>query len=465
MSAQPRRPRRWLLGSLGVLALALGAWLIADRGQPHFQGRSVRAWFRQTYRSSDGSWGIGETASWYEARLAFLEMGTNAVPFLVREAFRFRRNSPLRTKLREVSKEMPEWAPRGAFTPYHEIQNQAVRLLRALEPPASVLVPLLQPHFESTDANRFVQANMLLGSVGEGADSVVPRLLETVSHTTNRFARNAAWQSLRQIGVRDRKVLNAILETGRSEQDPDFLFLGFVPWIGEFGPAGSPVLPILEPWLSHTNFLHRIRSALAIVAIDPGHSNAWKVLADAASPDPNSPEADKFIEGLCEAVSRSSPRSDQRLANLLVPLAQRELAAWNSQGASFRAINALQRVAPETTRTLLEAQLARSDDSRIHAARILLTLDRNHTAATKTLIDAGAAPRLDSLQYLGEASSTNRLAIEALEAVVHGKDGPEPQFPSGSPQARAVEQAKAALARIRYREAREARGLKDGDWR
>ncbi len=464
-STQPRRPPRWVLVPLGVVLLAVGAWLVGDRGQPHFQGQPIRAWFRQTYRNSLASWGFGESSAWYEARLAFLEMGTNAVPFLIKEAFTFRPDSPLRTQLHDVFRELPEWAGRGAFTPYSEIQDQAVRLLRALEPPANVLVPLLQPHLESTNETHRVQATILLGSVGEGAGSVVPQLLQTATTSAHRLARAAAWQSLRQIGIEDADVLSALLAIGLLEMDSEVPFHLFLSWIGEFGSQGAPAVPILEPWLGHTNLDRRVRSALAIVQINPSHSNVWQLLTVAAAPDSEGPKEPDSRGALLNAVSRMAPQSNDRLADLIEPLAQREIADWNARNASFRAVNALQRIAPERTKTLCEPQLARSGDIRIHAARILLCLDRDHPAATETLVQAIPDLRPDQLSILGEASSTNRLAIEALEGVVAGKGGPEPQPPSSVVQKRAVESAKAALARIRYREAREARGLKDGDWR
>jgi len=68
------------------------------------------------------------------------------------------------------------------------------------------------------------------------------------------------------------------------------------------------------------------------------------------------------------------------------------------------------------------------------------------------------------LWALGEASSSNRIAIAALEEVVAGRRGPSPYFQQYTPVEWARAEAKAALARIHYREARAARGLPEEWW-
>lgn len=480
-AASPSSRRRLGLSSLltGLGLAVLVGWValrFQDRGEAQYQGKSVRSWFRQVYRAETFSFGPSGSAKGYEARIAFLEMGTNAVPFLVREAFTFRPDTFLRTNLYELFREVPEWAGRGAFTPNSEINQHSTRLLRAMRPPADVLLPLLRPHLDGTNRFEVPQALILLGMVGPGAESVVPQLLQVATNTAMPANQGFAWQSILQLGARASNALPAVLDKLHSLPGSASRS-GWLSWISELGQAALPAVPLLEHWLSLTNIQERdgIQTALTLVHLDPNHREAWRVLNQAADLSSNKRTLDGPRETLCDVVVRGGRQPNPRLAALIEPLARFEVAAWNPRGASFRAVQALERAAPDRAKILYESLLNQPQSASIHAATSMLRVDRNHEEATRALIAAiPAGPNANGMPIwaLGDASSSNRIAMAALEDVLAGRKGPTDyntfQAPTETAKKRAIERARqeaeVALARIRYREARAAHGLPEGDW-
>lgn len=397
-------------------------------------------------------------------------MGTNAVPFLVREAFTFRPDRFPRTNLYQLFLELPEWAGRGAFTPYSVVQHEATRSLRALRPPADVLLPWLQPQLESTNQFHARQALFLLGTIGPGGEFTLPRLLRFATNSTDSLARNIAWQSIRLMGVRASNALPAVLELIQPTVASNRMASAFLDWIAELGPAAATAVPTLESILGSTtdDYPARVRTAVALVSIDPANEAAWRMLthaADLSSRDADAADISRIP--LCEAVSRAPRRPHPGLAALIEPLARLETSTWSPRGASFRAVSALERIGPDRAKILYESLLDQPGVGVLHAASGLLRVDPNHEAATRLLIEAIPAGRNTGampLWALGYASSSNRLAIAALEEVVSGRHGPSTYFQQYTPVEQAKQEARIALGRIRYREARAARGLPEGEW-
>jgi len=240
-------------------------------------------------------------------------------------------------------------------------------------------------------------------------------------------------------------------------------------WIAELGPVAGQAIPVLESWINRTNLNDqaRIATALALIHIDPGHRTALRILTDAADLSSDKKTLDDSRRTLCDSIVRGLPRPNPHLAALIEPLARFEVEAWGPSRASFRAIHALKRIAPDRAKILYESLLSQPTPASLHAAAAMLLIDRQHEAATRLLVDAIPAGRNTGampLWALGEASSSNRIAIAALEEVVAGRRGPPPYFQQYTPVEWARAEAKAALARIHYREARAARGLPEEWW-
>jgi hypothetical protein len=384
-------------------------------------------------------------------------LGTNAVPFLVDEVFTYRRDTRLRSNLNRLFHRLPEWAGRGAFTPYSEVHYQPERRLRDLRPSADVLLPLLQPYLDATNLNDTMQAIHLVGFIGQGGEAVVPQLLQLATNHPNPRIQSMANHAIRFLGVRSSNALPAVLDQLQNLPNPERPVAQWLPWMAELGPAALPAVPLLEDLLTRTNLSEPvwIGAAVALIHIDPNHRAALRALTKAAglSLSTQTLYASRWFS--CSAISRAPPRSIPHLAPLVEPLARFEMAEWSPRGGSAVAIEALTRIAPDRARILLESFLTPPSSASLKAATQLLRLDPNHEVATRMLASAvSSSPAANSmaLSGLAEASSSNRIAIAALQDVLAGKPGPTDQV---------LEQAREALARIRYREALAARGLHD----
>ncbi len=392
--------------------------------------------------------------------MALLELGTNAVPFLVGEVFTYRRDTLLRSKLNELFHRLPEWAGRGAFTPHSEVHDQAERRLRVLRPSADVLLPLLQAYLDATNLNYTMQAIHLMGLIGQGGETIVPQLLPLATNHPNPRIQFMAHHAIRFLGVRSSNALPAVLDQLQNLPNPEKTVARWLPWMAELGPVALPAVPFLEDLLTRTNLAEQawIEAAVALIHIDPNHQAALRALTKAAGLSLRTRTLYASRWFLCSAISRAPPRSIPHLAPLVEPLARFEMAEWGPRGGSVVAIGALNRIAPDRARILLESSLTPPNSASLMAATHLLRLDPNHEVATRLLASAATSPPSANgmaLSGLAEASSSNQVAIAALQNLLSAESTPADQI---------LEQARAALARIRYREALAARGLPDEDF-
>jgi len=395
-------------------------------------------------------------------------MGTNAIPFLVREALFLRRESRLRTRLHELFLEVPEWAGRGAFVPYADCVNAAVELLRSLSPPAEVVMPLLEPSLASPDPWVRHQAILILGFLGEGGQAAVPLLLGFATQSEDRQAKYIAWQSIRLLGNRGSNALPALLERRAGESETFQLGFGWPEWLANLGPQALPAVPLLERGLEQTNAFARMGSALALLRLQPEHIAALNIVR--AEAEAAKGEDRRVLEknALLNGIWRFPAFEDERLAAWVEPMARKEATNWDlKRGGSMMSMYALEKVSKARARRLYEELMNEEGISELLGAMGLLRLDPNHSEATQRLVKAlpggpGVFPMF--FHALGFASGTNAVAIRALEGVVSGSLEIRPLSIHGNWDAIHRAQAREALSRIRYRAARAAKGLPEREW-
>jgi hypothetical protein len=450
----PEKFRPWLAALLALLVFTITLLLWQhrrDQALPSYQGRSVRVWFADYCRASV----LGDQLSperrelrLHEALLAMLSMGTSAVPFLVEQAFRMEPVSTLHSNLFELLQAVPEAAGGGSFIPPGRRSEFAAGMLLELRPESSVLLPLLRDRFATSDPLPHRQSVYLAGAFADVPAEASDWLSGVITNTAEEnWTRTLAVQSLVWIGGVASNVLPAALGSSKSSApNPPHQYL--VRWLGSVGPAASEALPWIEPTLSSTNPWQRFHAAIAIHSISPGHPGARAVLREGL--DGNDPSQSTLMSALAQAPRRPIPEVEEAV----VARARTEIEAWDESAASFGWCNVLDRIAPHRAAEIYRDHLR---SIRLpYAAGRLLALERTNREAAGVLMELSSQGKrnwVSPVHWLREASSSNQDVILFLEGLAGGTHG----F--------AADQARLALAVIRFREAQAARGLeKPRDW-
>ncbi|MCC6233336.1 MAG: hypothetical protein IT580_11875 [Verrucomicrobiales bacterium] len=443
-----------------------------DHDLPRYQGRTAREWFTRYHRETalERS-GLPDVKTLMECRLAFLEMGHANLPLLVHQVLSPGRDSQARARLHDFFKNMPPWAGRGSFPPHAQAAEAAYFLVSSSNPPADQLLPLLEPVFHHPDAAVATTAASLAGSVGDGAENAASALCTAYSQTSNPRFREAALGALSQLQDRSplarETVLAAVL---RGESADHWLRL-----IGRgLGPSDTQLLPKIESLLTHTNHARRVQSAVALLKIDPEHAGALRELVDFTTTASQSAARFKkagsgtllTLTSLHAAMVRFRPDPSPRLVLILESLLRSEIELWDTSAHHFGAVYALETVAPERAKALLQEAL--HGPPAVPAAGMLIRLDREHAEATRVLISTVTSDpwlKLNGLSFLAQASSSNRAAIAFLEQVAADPSRVMRSGVGSKIHPRLLQDtAREALATVRYREARAARGLPDAGW-
>jgi hypothetical protein len=381
-------------------------------------------------------------------------MGNNAVPFLVSEVFQSHRDSALRSNLHSFFLPMPRWAGRGSFWPHHQANQLATELLRDLRPPASALLAAVGPRLTSTRPSEFRQALYLLGSAGSEADLVLPHLISGLTNRADPLVSALAAQSLRWLGPAGSNAFPQVLQVLEDGSQNGSLAI----WLAGLGPLARPAVPHLERlMMTATNQWSAIAAAFTLSHIEPDHSRAMALLRAALDNDsktlPSTSVAgwSRMRESVLSVIWQGPHAAGHGLAAAVEALASNEVSRWTMTGASFQACLALDRIEPARALVLYQSALAGPRAG--YAAYRILLLDRTNQAATQTLVSlyTNAVGPIQSdlaLRGLGESSTLNTLAVDTLQ-----------QAATNGWTRRDQENAKAALARIKYREFKEASRL------
>ncbi|HEY9171709.1 MAG TPA: hypothetical protein VI136_05435 [Verrucomicrobiae bacterium] len=205
--------RKWwqILG--GLLLIAGIGWLLyawRDPSEPRYQGRRVSAWFTQYCRSGQFSsrWDDARQA---EAVAALGALGTNALPFLLKECFAEHRDPGRLTNVLMALASLPKPFQFPPFVPAKYVNLEAAAAIGVIRPPASLLLPQLTNALASADHRRRRVALGLLGYVGEGGEAVVPFLVAQLKNE-GWVERTLAFQSLQRLGMGAKPALPALIE-------------------------------------------------------------------------------------------------------------------------------------------------------------------------------------------------------------------------------------------------------------
>jgi hypothetical protein len=179
---------RWFLCVLGCLAavLAVAALLRHDQ-EPSYRGRSFSQWCKLLAESAQAE---GRQTESQEAIHAIRQIGTNALPFLMRSLH----DSPFSLKLRALADRLPgglSQSPILRFTFAGE-RVEPTAVFRILGPQASPAVPELTALMRATNRPDIAsEAAACLAAIGPGG---VPPLVEALRNPQLPCCRYAAFE-------------------------------------------------------------------------------------------------------------------------------------------------------------------------------------------------------------------------------------------------------------------------------
>jgi len=461
---------RWLQGLLAVLAVgAATAWgwlAYVDRNLPQDRGRSVRSWFWELCRiGSVPQQGLEGPTRELECKMAILRMGTNALPYLAQHALSGKQDGWIRSQLHRASSKLPRWVGGSLCPPHLHIQGQAAWFFRPLQPPASFVRALVESNGDPRRPDRPQVEAVLWGSVGDGAETVVPELMRGLEQAEDPWLRAVAARSIRWLGIRASDAWHQVLAIlARPPQDPEL-----IDWIASLGPGAEKALPRLEGFLDVTEPTVRFHAAAALLQIRSDHAKALEAFQDMASPDlPMTAVTSSLRDQCLEALTApgNGSRTHEALGALWEPLARVEILGWKVGKTTRHATRVLERYAPERADELYRKALRGSGS--IQAATGLLRMNRLDSEATEWLasrLREGGTDTEDAILALSEASAANTSALRCLTEVAGqgNRSGGIEAIPQATLRSH-VRAAEYALTRIRFRDRVANLGLDEREW-
>ena len=304
MAVISKRSRRWILLAGAVAAVALLVLLTRDR-EPSCQGRSLSAWLQVYARELD------DPPSDRKAEAAIRQIGTNALPFLVRWVRHESTGDALKRMVNAMLFRMPEastpralqrWAdpelsePKGvtAAKAFAVLGDQArpviPELTKLMNDPAApagaetavlalagigkAAVPVLSAQLANTNAPQRPLVALLFGNtpaLATNADAIVPLLIHCLGESHERLRECAAgalgWRAALDAS-HAAEVVPALTNCLRADCPRNLRFSAV--WaLGAYGEQARAAVPLLRRLTEDPEELVRVEAAKALGRIAP----------------------------------------------------------------------------------------------------------------------------------------------------------------------------------------------------
>jgi HEAT repeat protein len=401
-----RKPIKVLL-FLFVGVVGLLVWFALSPGEPSYNGRSLSSWFKQYYSSGQfAAWDPGLNA---EASTALNVIGSNALPFLLEQAFSTEQDSAFRKNLGpEFSRSLPNWCPK--FWSHDTMREEAMQAILGIKPPASLLLPQLEKPLSEANVTNRLRAIFLLGALGEGGEAGVPRLLQALDDDNPR-SRILALQSLKWLGPKAGAAVPRLTELLQAEESrSNHLYQGIAYALGAIGSNAAPAIPALKKLFNtETNQDARTAMAMGLCQIDGRQE-----------------EALAFLVGLLKSPTSTKQELAARYLGQLGPNASVAISALldaidsDRIVVSMAAVDALKKmgVSNEVLLPKLESNLQSSDETiRVNSAARILDMDPANSKAQQALlrlVQSGSMFASFAVETLGRAGAAAKPVIPAL---------------------------------------------------
>jgi HEAT repeat protein len=426
--------KKWLLAAVVLLAAAGGCFFSWQPAEPEYAGRRVSYWLKEYCRSGQRmTWDVSRRK---EATAALCQMGTNAVPCLLKQAFDIGLSAGGRRDLCRLLNLLRAWCGLPALVDPDIMSAEAADALKEIKPPANQLLPLLERHLRSTDHMERRTAVYLLGSMGDGAEQAVPWLCAALKRP-DYWDRVMAAQSLGWLGPNARTAVPALIEVLKApvdtNQPPMHPARAAALALGEIGSAAAPALPLVQTLFEQeTNWNERCTLAVALCHIDGGQNKAFAYLTNGLAT--HQPASDRWIAAW--DLGNLGPNAKAAVPLLLAALDGTNDMLFAQIPGALKKIG----VPMETFLPRMKQQLRSANETtRVNAAARVSELDPANHEALQILIDEikrRALFRDFAIEALAQAGPPAAEAVPVLRDVVQ----------HGSKQEREV--ARRALRRI-----------------
>jgi hypothetical protein len=198
-----------MIVSFSVLASFIAIYLTRE---PSFKGRSFSSWLDQYYANSVTDPGPITSRKLDEARVAILEIGTNAIPCLLRKVRK--QDSSFSQRLLVMARKrfgplLLDQFERRSADHSHTMAGWGFTVLRSAGQPA---VPSLIRLLKENNPDVRACAAHCLGAVGPDSRAAIPHLLPLLDERNNGKVIHESMQALGNIHEQPKIVVPALLE-------------------------------------------------------------------------------------------------------------------------------------------------------------------------------------------------------------------------------------------------------------
>lgn len=411
--------KKWLLAAVVLLAAVGGWFFFRQPALPEYAGRPVSYWLKEYCRS--GQRMVWDASRHEEAGAALREIGTNAVPYLLDQAFAIGLSVGGRRDFARLLNRLPRWCGLPVLVDPDIMSAEGAEALKDIKPPANQLLPLLERHFRSTDRMERRTALYILGCTGDGAEQAVPWLCAALKRP-DHWERVMAAQSLGWIGPSAGAAVPALIEVMQAptnaNQPPIHPARSAALALGEIGSAAAPALPLVQELFEReNNWSLRCALAVALCRIDAGQTNAFACLTNGLAS--HQPANDRWMAAF--ELGNIGPNAKAAVPLLLAALDGTNDMLFSQVPAALKKMG----VPAETFLPRMKQQLrSENETTRVNAAARVLELNPADHEALLVLMDQikrRALFRDFAIETLARAGPSTGEAVPVLRDVVqHG---------------------------------------------
>ena len=408
-----------ILLAFAAAFLLAGLWFLFDHhGEPRYGGHPVSYWFReycystthQPYHDDDEE----------QAEKALTTIGTNAVPYLLTLALDTNADTPAWKAVQSFFNEnFPDSQHRPRFVSQIESRDEAIALIRKIDPPAALVLPGVRANLSQTNAMGYWQGIAVFSAIASPTNDpdALAHIFAQALHSPDQDARNKAITGINRLNLNGIAAIPDLISVLQTTPATDSIRDEFAGMLGNFGTNARAALPELQTLFhEETNTGDRTMFAATIARIDPEDTEAFGYLTNSLTNHASEVQVSMAIWRLKYA----GPRATNAISALLNDLSATNEVRWGLVMNTLKSIGATNGIVIDRVRESLRST---NDDIREEAARFLLHVDKNDQDAQGVLVDLitnQSESEGQAIFDLGEAGPAAKATIPVILSVLDG---------------------------------------------